>query len=106
MPKIKRSYGKGKNKRKNFRFTEQITTMLEDAAIEMQRSENDIVSDAVFGYLEDKSKFINCPNCSAFIYPKELIQVSGGVGEFDCVKCQTHIWYDVEEDKILKATSK
>lgn len=105
MSKLKRSYGKGKSNRKNFRFTEQIKTMLEDAATEMQRSENDIVSDAIFNYLEDKSKFITCPNCSAFIYPKELIQVSG-VGEFDCVNCQTHIWYDVEEDKILKATSK
>lgn len=65
--KTKRSYGSGKRNRKNFRFTEQIKDLIEKAASQMGRSENDIVADAVFDYLGNRDRFVNCPGCGAYM---------------------------------------
>lgn len=103
MTKLKRSYGKSKSTRKNFRFTDQISGMLKDAAYRLDMSENELVSTCIFDVLSDRSKFIICPKCNNYIFYKALMPVSEGVAEFDC-KCGNHIWYDVEEDKILKVS--
>lgn len=103
MQKTKRSYGKGKTKRKNFLFTEQITGMLEDTAGRLGMSENELVATCVFDVISDRSKFIICPNCKNYVFYKQLLPVANGVAEFDC-KCGNHIWYDVDADKILKSS--
>lgn len=101
--KRKRAYGKGKQARKNFRFTEQITGMLEDAADRLKMSENELVSTLIFDVLSDRSKFIICPACKNYIFYKSLLPTNDAVVEFDC-KCGSHIWYDADADKVLKSS--
>lgn len=103
MQKLKRSYGKGKKSRKNFRFTEQITGMLEDTADRLGMSENELVATCVFDVLSDRSNFIICPNCNNYVFYKSLLPIVNGVAEFNC-KCGNHIWYDADEDKVLKSS--
>lgn len=98
MRKIKKQK---KVNRKNFRFTDQITGMIEDTAERIGMSENELVSTAVFDVLSDRSKFIICPECKNFVAYKSVISISEGLGEFDC-KCGAHIWYDFDTDKVLK----
>ena len=104
MKKRKRSYGKGKQIRKNFRFTQQIVDMLEDVADGLQMSENELVSTCIFDVLSDRSKFVVCPKCDNYVFYKSLLPVLVGVVELDCCRCGAHIWYDVEEDKVLKSS--
>lgn len=91
--KIKRSYGKGKHVRKNFRFTEQITGMLKEASDRLCMSENELVLTCVFDVLSDRSKFIICPNCEGYIFYKSLLHLTDGVAEFNC-KCGAHILHN------------
>lgn len=93
---MKRSYGKGKRIRKNFRFTEQITRMLEEASDRLCMSENELVLTCVFDVLSDRSKFIVCPNCEGYIFYKALLPLIDGVAGFNC-KCGAHIVYDAGE---------
>ena len=102
MAKAKRSYGKGKQNRKHFRFTDQVAGMLQQHSEELQQSENELVADAIFSYLSDRKGFIVCPTCDAYIQRKEKISVWEGVMEAECTKCKTQVWVDLDTMKIVK----
>lgn len=101
MPKQKRTYASGRENRKSFLFTNQLNDLLKQRSTELGISQNEIAADAIFDYLTRRSNFIICPTCDAYIAQREKISV-GGVGEMECTQCKTRIWYDLDEDKILK----
>ena len=93
-----------KNKiiRKNFRFTEQVAGMLSVAAKSLKCTESDVVSTCIFDTLSDRSKFIICPKCDKYLAYKSTLPIISQVVEVDC-KCGGKLWWDADEDKILKA---
>ena len=97
----KRRYGKGKTNRKSFRFTPQVAELVENMAKQLRISENELVSDAVFMHLSDSNNFLTCPSCNTVLLQKYKINVSG-VCEVDCHNCNSKIWWDVDEDRVLK----
>lgn len=90
-----------KSIRKNFRFTDQIAGILEDSAVNLNTSENELVSIAIFDFLSDNKKFIICPTCKNKTFIKQLIP-AGDLLSLKC-NCGTAIWYDPEQDKIVKS---
>ena len=93
-----------KNKiiRKNFRFTQQIADVLSDAAKSLKWTESEVVSTSIFDTLSDRSKFIICPKCDKYIAYKSTLPIMSQLVEIDC-KCGGKLWWDPDEDKILKA---
>lgn len=96
MPKQKKDY------RKNFRFTEQISSMLEQRASELQISENELAANCIFSYLTDTKKFVECPTCKAYLAQIERLPITEGVVEFECADCKTQVWWDADTEKIIK----
>ena len=91
-----------KNIRKNFRFTSQIADMLKDASEGLGITENELVSTCLFDVLSDRKKFIVCPKCGKYIVYKSTLPVIDQVVEIEC-KCGGKVWWDADEDKILKS---
>jgi len=76
--------------------------MLKDASEELSMTENELVATCIFDVLSDRSKFIICPKCDKYIAYKSLLPVIDQVIEMEC-KCGCKIWWDADEDKILKS---
>jgi len=90
-----------KQNRKNFRFTDQVALMLTHAAEDLQLPENELVTTAIFDFLQDSTKFVICPDCNKRVFVKQLIPSGMDVTTMQC-KCGTKIWFDTDNDTILK----
>lgn len=96
----KRSYGEGKTIRLPTLITEQIQTLLVEIVENTGISRNEMVNLALLDVLLDESKFLRCPKCECRLEYKPRVSVMG-IGQYDC-KCGTKVWWDTEEDKIIK----
>jgi len=91
-----------KNKKSSFRLTEQISSMLEDAASQMHKSKSEIISLAIFTFWQTPGNFITCPGCKKRRWLREEMPfLPGELTEMEC-ECGTKFWWDEDEGKIVK----
>ena len=82
-------------------FTPQISEMLKYGAEDLDMSKNELVSLAIFDFLQSHNNFVNCQGCNKKIAVKQLLPGGCPIIEMPC-KCGAVNFYDEDNDTIVK----
>lgn len=88
--------------RKSIRLTPQVAELVEKTAESLRMYENKLIDLLLFDVLTENNKFVDCPSCGSRLIYKPIVNIIG-ICQADC-KCGTSIWWDSEENKIIKVT--
>lgn len=94
-----------KEVRKGYRFTAQISELLDEWTERLGKTETDLISTIIFLYLTDPRNFITCPEAGPDAWIKEEVPATEGISEFECEN-GNKFWYDWEQDKVIKVLKK
>ena len=87
--------------RENLKLTEQMAEMLKAGSEDLKISKNELVSIAIFDFLQNADNFVICEKCKSKIAIKQILQGSCGIIEMPC-KCGIINYYDFDNDTIVK----
>ena len=87
--------------RENLKLTEQMAEMLKAGSEDLKISKNELVSIAIFDFLQNADNFVICEKCKSKIAIKQILPGSCGIIEMPC-QCGSINWYDYDNDTIVK----
>lgn len=81
-----------KTQRINMRVAPELSDRINTLAKQLGESKNQVIENAIWDYVLNKSKFACCPDCDEPMFDIEKTPIFEGVQEIECSKGHKNVW--------------